>query len=412
MNKFRNNILNEFVYIVFCIVSLVVYISLGNIIGYVICSLALIICVYFFKGYVDLKLPISLFNYFYTFFVIVGFLVESLIRGFEFKSGTMVLFSFVFFNFFIAFRSYDRDVVELEIKNKKLINKACYFFCFLAILMSAVYFKKLGSIPLFSAELPEDRINAMTGMGYMLQPMRFGPIAALVLYLTLNEKKKRLGLFLFLITNVCLLGTGFRGTFFQNILLFIMVKSLIEKKQINVVKSLYIGVVLISFVIIIGMFRGDGTVINSLILKVAHAISVSNYILNIVVNNIFDYKYGITFFYKFTSILPIENIEYTQWLTKQLPIDFAGGVTPTVVGDMYINFGGYYWVGMIFLGLISLHLEKIAIRNDCNKILIFFIANLSLGIARSVTGGISNTLFQTFLSGALILVFFLISKLK
>lgn len=252
----------------------------------------------------------------------------------------------------------------------------------------------------------------MSGKGALLQPMRFGPISALILYIVLPKKSQYIGLAAFIVCNVCILGTGFRGTFFQNIILLILTRSFVKSYSIDFYKAMKIGLILILSVILIGIYRGDGSQISNIVIKIAHSISVSTYILNMVVDNIHDFKYGATFFYKFSSLLPIENVEFTQWLTTQLPMNFSGGVTPTIVGDMYLNFGKGYWLGMLIIGFFVIYLEKIMLRYPVNELMLFLVLNVALGLARTATGGLSNTLFQTTLSCFFILTFVFLSNLK
>ncbi len=413
MDKLSLNSINQMVYVIIISLIFVFYYFFQTIESYVFSSIMLFATLYYYKGFQDLKTPISLFNYFYFFFVVFGFFAEATLRGFDYHIGLMVLVSAVSYNFFLPFRSYQKKYIDRsEIGNKMLVSQLSFAFCCLSVLASIIYFKKVGSIPLFSASSPEDRINAMTGYGYLLQPMRFGPVSAIILYFSLPERSKKIGLILFLLTNLLLLGTGFRGTFFQNFILFLASVSVSRNINIGFYKSVKLGLVLILSVVMIGIFRGDGSIISSLTVKILHSVSVSIYILNTVIEHFEGIKYGATFFYKFSSILPMENIEFTQWLTTQLPINFSGGVTPTIVGDMYINFGGFYWAGMLLIGMISLYFEKLILQSNYNYLTIFLVLTISLGLARTATGGLSNTLFQTCLSCMFVLAFIMVSKLN
>lgn len=411
--KLKINLANQLFFVLISCIVMSLYYFYESFLAYFLASAIIAIMIFILKGFQDLKTPITLFNYFYYFFVVVGYFFETILRGFNPIIGFMILISILAFNFFLPFRSYKKlEINRKKINNQYLISQLALLFCALAIFASFAYFAQLGNIPLFYDASPKSRIEAMTGMGYLLQPMRFGPIAAIILYLTVPCNYKKYALILFFVCNLFLLGTGFRGTFFQNILLLIISVSLVKNSEIGFFKSLKIGFLLIFFVISIGFLRGDSNLITSLGFKVIHSISVSTYILNLVVVSIDDFKYGATFFYKFSSLLPLENIEYTQWLTSVLPIDFNGGVTPTILGDMYINFGMNYWFAMVIFGLFVMYLEKIILRSSCNFLVLFFILNVSIGIARSATGGISNTLFQTVLACLFIYAFIFISKIR
>ncbi|MCR9593118.1 hypothetical protein NB525_03715 [Vibrio alginolyticus] len=413
MKKLKVNVVNQIFFLSAALLTLLLHHIIQSVNSYVFSSLLCFLILVAFKGFKDLKTPLSIFNYFYFFFVVFGFLCESFIRGFNYDVSSMVLISAFSFNLLLPFRSYEHKTsIRYNVNNSRLLVQLSSVFCVFSIVCSLLYFKSIGSIPLFTAVTPEDRINAMTGRGHFLQPMRFGPISALILYIVLPRKSKYIGVVAFVICNVFILGTGFRGTFFQNLLLFIMTSSLVNGFTVNFYKSIKIGIVLITSVIGIGILRGDGAVISSFAIKIAHSVSVSIYILNMVVEHFNDFKYGMTFFYKFSSVLPVDNIEFTQWLTTQLPMNFSGGVTPTIVGDMYINFGRFYWLGMLAIGGSALYLEKVLLRNKTDDLVLFLVLNIALGLARTATGGLSNTLFQTTLSCIFIMSFILLTKLN
>jgi len=400
-------------YSLLSICIIIVYLVADSYIGYNASALLSIFLVYLYRGFNDLKLPFSLFNYFYVFFIFLGVASESLIRGFNNDIGFMVLISFLLFNVWNVFKQKKHTYMfKNNIRNKNVIGWFALLFSLFSIILSLLYFLKIGTIPLFTANSPEERIAAMSGNGAFLQPMRYGPISALILLIVSTGWNRKLAIMLFIISNVLILGTGFRGTFFQNIILFIIVFRFLDGSKIDFLKALKLGGGLIIGILAIGAFRGDGAIIQSFFIKIGHATSVSVYILNVVVDNYSDYKYGATFFYKFSSLLPGESIEFTQWLTTKLPMKFGGGVTPTIVGDFYINFGPFYWLGIFFLGGGVMLMENRIVQAKSNSLKLLIIVLFSLGVARSTTGGLSNTLFQTTLSIVFVFLFYVLSTLK
>lgn len=357
----------------------------------------------------DFRLPVPLFNAFFLGFVGYGYMAGALLYGFSIQIALLILSSFLLFNissggFLFKYKSVIRfSPVE------GLAPLAAFAGCLLGILLGILYFYKIGYIPLLSASSPTERIAAMSGNGSLLQPMRFVPLCAMALLL-LRRYVFWAWLF-FLLGQVLLLGTGFRGVFFQNILLLIILLMFIVDRRFGVKDALLLIMILLPFIVAIGVLRGDGSQLGNLVVKVAHTISVSTYILGLVVNHFEGIYWGATFFFKYSSILPIESVEYTQWLTTQLPINFSGGVTPTIVGDFYINFSWFAPLGFFVLGIFLNRLQYCCVSKSLNAMYFYALIIISMGVARSCTGGISNTLFQTSLSVVLCVILFFFSRI-
>lgn len=373
-----------------------------------------IIVLQFMLGlYRDITLPSCLFSVFFMAFILVGFVFENILRGFSPLMFTAVIWSALAYTFFVyLFTGAHTKRTRAKIK---LIHPS-NFFSLVSILVAVVgvlcgllFFLKIGHVPLFSNASPEERISSMQGNGYLLQPLRSAPIAAIACVFGTRYFKS--GLLLFFVSNFLFLGTGFRGLFIQNLLYFILIYCLVNGKPFGYSYLIKSGVVLVGLIFVLGLIRGDGFIINSVLFKLLHAFSVSMLILKMVLTHFQDFKFGLTFLYKFSSVLPVENIEYTQWLATQLPLKFKGGVTPTLIGDFYINFGKLYWVSFLplswFLALLD---KKIVAATRLTSLLM--ISTISMGIARSTTGGLSNTLFQTFLACVIVYILIAASRVK
>lgn len=363
--------------------------------------------------YRDLTLPSCLFSVFFMAFILVGFLFENILRGFSPLVFKAVIWSSLTHTFFAyLFKGVHAKRARAKVKldhPSKSFSLVAISIAVVGVLCGLLFFLKIGHIPLFSNASPEERISAMQGNGYLLQPLRSAPIAAIACVFGTRYFKS--GLVLFFVSNFLFLGTGFRGLFIQNLLYFILVYCLVNGKPFGYSYLIKSGLVLVGLIFALGLIRGDGFLISSVVFKLLHAFSVSILILEMVLTDFEDFKFGLTFLYKFTSVLPLPNIEYTQWLTSQLPLKFNGGVTPTLIGDFYINFGNLYWVSFIplswFLALLD---KKIVTTTRLTSLLM--ISTISMGIARSATGGLSNTLFQTFLACVIVYILIAASRVK
>lgn len=379
-----------------------------------ICLLSGLILLQFAIGmYKDMTRPSVLFSVFFMSFIILGVIFENILRGFSEVTFQAVIHSSLVYTFSLyVFQKNKPPRSRVKVKfvdNRKWLAIISFIISAIGILSGFLFFLKIGHIPLLSNASPESRISAMQGNGSLLQPLRSAPIAAIAL--TFGTSYKKTGLFFFFVSNSLFLGTGFRGFFVQNILFLGILYFLVNGRRLDYRHMFAFGIVIIFTVFSLGLIRGDGAIIASLGLKIAHAFSVSIYILEVTLDNFTEFKYGSTFLYKFTSILPIPNIEYSQWLTKQLPISFKGGVTPTLIGDFYINFGSGYFILFAPLAWILTRLDTQAVSTQRITSLLM-ISTISMGIARSVTGGLSNTIFQTVLLCFIIFILSIFSRMK
>lgn len=359
----------------------------------------------------NLALPSNLFNLFFVFFILVGFIFENIIRGFSPQVFEIVMHSTVVVSLtFVIFRRRCAPITnKTYVKEIAIQELMIYIMCTIGILCGLFFYLKIGNIPLLGDTSPEARIKAMKGNGILLQPLRAVPVLAMLLFITTNHKT--LAFFIFLIGNVLFLGTGYRGFFVQNLLHFWLIHCLVTRKRPSLSSSFIFGIIMLSLLFGLGFIRGDGAYLGSIAYKILHAFSVSIYILEIVLEDFNDYKYGLTFFYKFSGLLPVENIEFTQWLSENLPINFNAGVTPTLIGDLYINFSIYYWLAFIIIMLFLCRLDR-KMTQTVSGTTIMFISILGMGLARAMTGGLSNTLYQVTMALVVIFIVYAAGKFK
>lgn len=73
-----------------------------------------------------------------------------------------------------------------------------------------------------------------------------------------------------------------------------------------------------------------------------------------------DFQYGYTYLINFLMLLPGPDLDFTLWLKEQVGITFSGGgLTPTIIGEFYINFGEIsIFIGLFLLGAFSVYLNR------------------------------------------------------
>lgn len=69
-------------------------------------------------------------------------------------------------------------------------------------------------------------------------------------------------------------------------------------------------------------------------------------------------------------LLPGPDPDFTMWLKEQTGIMFSGGgLTPTILGEFYLNFGfSAIFIGMFILGVYSVFLNRYFVKHKENEL--------------------------------------------
>lgn len=164
--------------------------------------------------------------------------------------------------------------------------------------------------------------------------------------------------------------------------------------KINLKKIIALGMSLVVLVGILGVIRNvlsgnDNTSILKTIFTLFGNGSINiHYILEHFPEKT-NFQFGYTFLINFIMLLPGPNIDFTIWLKNILGETFeGGGLTPTLLGEFYINFGYIGIVlGFILLGFLVNWLEQ-KYQKGKNA---YYVAFLVWCLLSSVRGGFSNT---------------------
>lgn len=242
-----------------------------------------------------------------------------------------------------------------------LLVGLCIFL--VACFSGGAYFMRAGQIPIFAENKELARVAAMSvsGNGYLLYIFTLGVMApAFILVHCLSRKGLR-GLFspVFLTTSlllaVLLLFTGSRR---YSVWLFVYVLGVFHYsyRPLPVWRLISVAFIGLLFVNIFEMFRNPySETTESLAVTFLYRFLVYGANLEKVFSIFFhqDAMLGSTFFMDVMTILPGRQIDYQSWLKELAGLDYEGfGLPPTIMGDLYVNFGfpGIF-IGCLLVGL-------------------------------------------------------------
>ena len=409
----KNNITDKLLFIVF--LGFYLYYAKLSPVDYVIWNALGVLMMLKCNLINDLRRATNLFNMFFFMFCIAGLAIFNFIifneQLVEYFVTSFAIFQFVFF-----FSIYDDQKIKpkSDAASTNVFLKYSLLFSILIGLLSAfVFYLKIGFIPILRGGLsPEDRVAIQAGNGFYLQFIRFGIYTSTILFFLTKRKKTLFALFLIL--DLAMLGTGFRGEFVQFFFFFTLCYLVLNRINVSIIKISIAGILTLFLVVYLEYIRtdDDSDLLLFVFLNLGHSLSVAVYNFDFLLSRFDNFQWGLTYFHNFSMFLPGPDVDYTNWLTEQVEMDFKGGITPTIVGDFYVNFSDYLYVGICFFAIFIKSVDNKIIKNQNLVIHTVFWINFSLLLSRSVTGGFSNQSLQLFITSVFIIFIMVLKKLR
>lgn len=289
----------------------------------------------------------------------------------------------------IKFKKIPKKTPEWNINKFKII---IYIFLIISLIANIIYFIKNRTL-LFGGNMESGRIVAQSGNGLLLQMMNLSSIALCLLFeMVLNNKYNKL----YFIILCCIflpltLVSGFRSSLIKPVLIMFLMYNKVHK--IDNLKTIKFGICALLAIILLGVARSllsseNSNVFSSLI-STFNVGSNNFHLVYSMFGTSIDYQYGYSYLINIKMLLPGPDLDFTLWLKEILNISFeGGGLTPTIVGEFYLNFGiiGAY-IGMFLIGIVMVLLEE-KYKNDNKIFLPCFLIYIFLS---SAGGGLANS---------------------
>ena len=278
----------------------------------------------------------------------------------------------------------------------------------IGLMAGLVYLAKSG-ISFGSDSFESERITAQSGMGVFLYLNSMHVIVLPLLFDGVLKGRFDKGAFAALVA-MSLMVFFLRGSrtlcAIPLAVMFIQYASVRKVKAIHAVGLAFAAVLSL---VLMRAARSGAFDIDYLGSTLANMLSVSfrnaNTIISYFPNHI-EYQYGSTYFKNFEILLPGAGQDFTMWLKESMGLTFSGGgITPSLVGDFYLNFGFVgVCIGFVFVALLAVKLNQSVNRGQ--SILALY---LTVVLALSVYGGLSNSVLSFSLNA---LVYFVVNRLS
>lgn len=352
----------------------------------------------------------------YFVLILVGTWVFELIKGRSYDSTASVLVYGGFVSMFcgVLLSRYKLLVVETKsfphlpsvlagAKSKILILLLSFIglLGFFALVLQ-------GGIPILASDVDTARLNFFSGKGYLNSFFMVLPIVAVAfLFDSYSSGSRRrvqyVHLFAILVTALNFL-TGFRTAPLKAALLYLLSYLLVTKTRVSLYKLLAMFALLLLFLVLVGAFRRGSIDIEYLVMETGITVVARPAMLEIILNrfDLANLLHGSGYFADFIKLLPGSQVGQNVELKYQMfpyadNMPALAGVTPSIIGEAYMNFGR---VGTLFIPFVvgfSLgRLYKLCIGNPNNFFVVILYVSLLLESVVALVAGI-GTLLPTYL---------------
>lgn len=310
-------------------------------------------------------------------------------------------------------------------RNSSKLNLIGILIFILSLSAGTFYFLRAGQIPLFSDNKEAARVAAMSfsGNGYLLYLFTLGVLApAFILMHQLAQKGLRalispLFLAITLTLAALLLFTGSRR---YSIWLFIYALGTFHytHARIPIRSMILVSLLGLLFINIFEMFRNpESETTESIATAFAYRFLIYGANLEKIFSIFSEHQamLGSTFLMDVMTILPGRQVDYQMWLKDLAGLDFEGfGLPPTIMGDLYINFG---YPGVILGGFLSgIVLRILYIRlithGKSGLGILFYLATIEISTKTVMSGISAQSITMLWLSSVFITIAFFIKILQ
>lgn len=350
---------------------------------------------YVFGG-ANILSPITLFYLMYLFFIALG---PLMFYNLKISLDVQIYYLVIISLYVLILGYYLGKLKKTKIKQKRIwklsennigtVILICNCIIILSILLKIYYLISNRSI-LFSGTFNSGRLEASSGNGLIsFGGNLWSPAACILIEVCLKGVKLKKSNWA-LIGCAMILGlfSGFRtgvAAFALTVVLMIN-----KKRKIPTIRVICLGCCALLFLYLYELMR-EGSFSNTIfdINTIFDMITENAYvgIINIrYILNAFPtshpFLYGYGYLINIIMLKPGPDLDFTLTLKEMLGLSFGGGgVTPTLIGEFYLNFGMFgVFLGMFFSGILLEKIEKM--YNDSNMYYIpaFFMVEFVIAV--------------------------------
>lgn len=290
-----------------------------------------------------------------------------------------------------------KEITTKEMKKEQLVYSYNFGLALLFLsTISNIYFILLNINYLFGNSLESSRVLAQSGNGLiiLIAGLNILAIGLIYNYYCKTGRHKYILIISILLTVILYMIRGFRTPILKIIiLLFLIYNSKKKIKLKNAIKLFCVCIVTLA-ILQVGRsyFSGFETSLSKQILSMFAGGSINiDYVYHTFPNRV-EFQKGYGFLINFIMLRPGSDPDFTLWLKNLIGLNYSGGgLTPTLFGEGYLNFGYIGGFIEIFLaGMVAKILDNHYRNAKSNIVWVSYIIVVIMDMFR---GGFSNVEF-------------------
>ena len=360
--------------------------------------------------------PVVVMSSAYLLILVVGSVLFELIKEKEYRfylSNFIGVGYFALFAGLILSQNYHYTInldqikkyifVTHSMKNRALV----YFAVFICILATFALFIK-GGVPMLAADVQQARLDLVSGNGFLnifLYGLTVFPLAVLYDAIARGARGSMIVSHLLAgFVTVVILLTGGRSRTFAFLAEYLAMYFFFYRRSFSFKLMVACTVLLTLFLAVVGAYRRGGEMdVPTMTKEIGIILATRPVMFSLVVDKFNESRmfYGSRYFGDLVKLLPGHqtganvDLKYEVWPNADKMPD-SSGVTPSVIGEAYMNFGvpGIFWF-MFFEGLfLGLSYRFMLKKPTFLRCAFYFMLIIDLGTAVSAGVGTRLTKFM------------------
>lgn len=287
-------------------------------------------------------------------------------------------------------------------------NFALYGTYLLSSAAWIIYFIRFRS--LLRGNLENGRIEAMSGNGALIYIVQLHIMTLTFMFIECKKKYITKTVFwpLCVIGIFQLLSMGFRSPAAICVICLLIIEILDGKVRVN--RTALLVLTLLIAATAFGIYRAGASGIK-LYYILRQQFYNSMYNLDVMYRYFpfhVPFQHGYTYLINLIMLLPGPGKDFTLWLKDAIGFSFSGGgITPSVFGELYINFGNIgIYIGSFILGFVFRKLDEWIYSGDIT----FWKTYMLILVPSCLGGGIANIMVQPIVFGLYYLLLCVVSN--
>ena len=357
--------------------------------------------------------PIVIVPSAYLLLLVVGSILFELIKGRDYKAylsnyiglgylGLLIgIFFTQYFHYTISVSQPKKYLFEHHFMQNRILSYCIILF---SIMASFTLFAK-GGIPMAAADVNQARMALTAGSGYLnifLIGLSVWPLG--VLYDAIARKSKVGLLFSHIFAGfvfILILMTGYRSRTLSFLSEYIGIYFFFNRRRFSLKLIIAGSILFLLFLSVVGAYRKGSEDLDAIAQEAGNVVTARPVMFQLIVDRFSESKFfwGTRYFSDLAKLLPGNQQSANVDLKYELfpnadQMNDAAGVTPSIIGEAYMNFGGLgiFWV-MLFVGIIlGFSYKLMAEKPSFSRCAFYF--TFVFGMASCVASGIGILVMQ------------------